>query len=370
MRTLALIRKEFVQFWRDPALVAVVLWCFTLDVYLCVKGFSMDLKDYPVAIYNRDGSPVSQALVDCLHAPEFRVRAYISDDEEYDRLLATGRALLVLEIPKDFTKRLARGEAAPVQAVLDGTNSNSAAMALANIQAIFAQPRLKFLDTPGPKYVPAELISFRPRLWFNPNLDNAWFVSFSQLCSEITMVAILLPAAALVREKEYGTVEQLLVSPLRPWQIMLSKIVPMILLVLVFATLCLFAIVGPAFDFYPRGSLAMYVLATGVYVGACAGLGMLLATIARSLSQVLMLLITVLVPIMFLSGTWSPPEAMPPVVSWVTKVSPLSYYLEIGYGVFFKGWSFEQGLEYLGKLAIFSAGLFIVGSTRISRQLG
>jgi ABC-2 type transport system permease protein len=370
MRLFALVKKEFLQFWRDPALVAVVLWCFSLDVYLCARGFSLEVNNYPIAIYNRDGTQLSNRLVSYLHTPEYRIVANITNDLENERILLTGKALLVLEIPADFSKNLARGQKADVLVSIDGTNSNSAAMGLANIQAIFAQAKIKFLDKPVPKFLPTELIAFKPRLWFNPNLDSSWFVAFSQLCSEITMVAILLPAAALVREKEYGTIEQLLVSPLRPWQVMLSKIIPMILLVLVFSTLCIYAILGPAFGFYPRGSLTMFILATAIYVGACAGLGMLLATAAKNLSQVLLLLVTAMVPIMFLSGTWTPPEAMPPVVSWFTHVSPLSYYLQIGYGVFFKGWDFNQGLDILGKLMIISGGLFVLGCARITRQLG
>ncbi len=367
---MALVKKEFFQFCRDPALVAVVLWCFTLDIYLCARGFSLDLNNYPIATYNRDGSRLSEEFLSYLHAPEYRTVAKITNDQEYDEILAKGKALTLISIPNGFSKKLAKNQPAEVQVMIDGTNSNSASMALANIQAIFSQTQLKFIDRPGNKQVPAELISIRPRLWFNPNLDSSWFVAFSELCSEVTMVAILLPAAALVREKEYGTVEQLLVSPLKPWQIMLSKIIPMIILVLIFSSLCLYAILGPIFNFYPLGSLMTFLTATAIYVGACAGLGMLLATMAKNLSQVLLMLVTAMVPIMFLSGTWTPPEAMPTVIRWFPKVSPLSYYLEIGYGVFFKGWDFKQGLGLLGWLMVFSGGLFLFGSTRISRQLG
>ncbi|MFA5864897.1 MAG: ABC transporter permease [Phycisphaerae bacterium] len=370
MRTLALVRKEFLQFWRDPALVAVVLWCFSLDIYLVARGFSMEIKNYPVAILNRDDSQLSENLISYLRAPEFRIVAHITTDQEFDRMLSTGEALLVLEIPKNFSRKLARGQPADVLVALDGTNSNTASMALAHIQTIFSQAKIKFLDQPHSRSIPDQIISLRPRLWFNPNLDGTWFTAFSELCSEITMVAILLPAAALVREKEYGTIEQLLVSPLKPWQIMLSKIIPMIILVLVVTTLCLYAILGPVFDFYPIGSLTTFLVATAIYVGACAGLGMLLATAAKNLSQVLLMLVTAMVPIMFLSGTWSPPEAMPPIIRWFTKISPLSYYLEIGYGVFFKGWDFSQSLVYMIKLLIFSGGLFILGTSRMSRQLG
>jgi ABC-2 type transport system permease protein len=370
MRTLALMKKEVLQFWRDPALVAVVMWCFTVDVYMYARGFSMDANNYPVAVYNLDGSQLSEELLADLRGPEYRIVARVESETELDEVLKTGRALMVIVIPEDFSKKLARNEPADVQVMIDGTNSNSASMALANIQMIFSNSQIKFLDVPRPKYVRTELISLRPRLWFNPNLDSTWFMAFSELCSEITMVAILLPAAALVREKEYGTVEQLLVSPLRPSQIMLSKIVPMIVLVLIFTSLCLYAILGPAFNFYPRGSLGTFLLATAIYVGACAGLGMLLATVAKNLSQVLLMLVTAMVPIMFLSGTWSPPEAMPPVIRWFPKISPLFYYLEIGYGVFFKGWNFAQAVNQLGWLMVFSAGMFIFGSSRIRKQLG
>jgi ABC-2 type transport system permease protein len=370
MRTLALVKKEFLQFWRDPALVAVVLWCFSLDVYLCARGFSLEVNNYPIAIYNLDGSQLSEDLLGYLHEPEYRIVARIKSDREMDDILKTGKALTVLVIPSDFTRKLAKNQPADVQVMIDGTNSNSASMALANITSIFSQASIKFVNQPKKANQIAELISLQPRLWFNPNLDSKRFMSFSELCSEITMVAILLPAAALVREKEYGTIEQLLVSPLRAWQVMLSKIIPMIVLVLVFSVLCIYAILGPSFGFYPIGSLRLFMAATAIYVGACAGLGMLLATIAKNLSQVLLLLVTAMVPIMFLSGTWTPPEAMPPIISWFPKISPLSYFLEIGYGVFFKGWDFLQGIKLLGWLMVFSTGMFILGSARITRQLG
>jgi ABC-2 type transport system permease protein len=370
MRILALIKKEFLQIWRDPALMGVILWCFTLDVYMYARGFSLDSSNYPIAVYNLDGSDLSQDLLSYLHEPDYRTVTNIHSETEFDEILSTGRALMVLVVPKDFSRKLARNEPADIQVMIDGTNSNSASMALANVQAIFSQAKIKFLDKPGSKYVASELISLRPRLWFNPNLDSTWFMAFSELCSEVTMVAILLPAAALVREKEYGTVEQLLVSPLKPWHIMLSKIIPMIILVLTFTTLCLYAILGPAFDFYPIGSLGTFLLATAIYVGACAGIGMVLATAAKNFSQVLLMLVTAMVPIMFLSGTWTPPEAMPAIISWFPKVSPLAYYLEIGYGVFFKGWGLSMAANHLGWLMVISGGLFVFGSSRIRKQLG
>ncbi len=370
MRTFALIKKELLQFSRDPALVAVVLWCFSLDVYLCARGFSVELKNYPIAIRNLDGSQMSLSLIDHILPPQFRIIGIINSDRESDELLTTGRAQMVIEIDKDFTRDIARGKAGKIQVLVDGTNSNMAAMALAHIQSICNTVKLKFIRRPLSQAGAARYIKFTPIYWFNRNLNGSWFVGLSELCSEITMVAILLPAAALVREKEYGTIEQLLVSPLHSWQIMLSKIIPMTFLVLLFTTLCLFAILMPVFNLYPKGSIVAYWVATAIYIGACSGLGMLLATVAKNLSQVLLMLIAAMVPIMFLSGTWTPPEAMPLVVRWFTYISPLSYYLEISNGIFFKGWAFVQSLHQLVWLMIFSGGLFLIGSSRISRQLG
>ncbi|MFQ5626741.1 MAG: ABC transporter permease, partial [Methyloligellaceae bacterium] len=181
-------------------------------------------------------------------------------------------------------------------------------------------------------------------------------------------VAILLPAAATVREKEYGTIEIMLVSPLRTWEIMLAKIIPMAGISLVFTLISVFAVLGAGFGVYPTGSLGVFLVATAIYVYACCGLGMLLATFAKNLSQVILILITVFVPIVFLSGTWTPPEAMPVGLQWFTYVSPLSYYLDISTGVFFRGWGWHESLAYLAMLSLLGAILFLVGTRRLGRQ--
>jgi len=367
MRTPALMKKEFLHFWRDPALMLMVLWAFTADVYLCAGGFSLDIKRFPVAVYDLDRSQSSTALIEHLRLPRFRIVRYIDDAREIDELLSSGKALMVIAIDDDFSKRLARGESAPVQVILDGTNSHSAALALAHVTSTFSQ-------LPGKSTVVEHLrsgtppVALRLRIWFNENMESSWFVGLSELFSVITLVAILLPAAALVREKEYGTVEQLLVSPLHPWQIMLSKIIPMMILVLAFTCLCLFAILGAGYNVYPQGSLMVFLLATAIYVGACSGLGMLLATLAKNLSQVILMLTTAIVPIMFLSGTWTPPEAMPSWLRWFTHVSPLSYYLEIGTGIFFRGWGFRHSAEPLMWLTILGGVLFLVGTSRVGKE--
>lgn len=369
MRTMALIRKEFLHFWRDPILMVVVLWAFTMDVYLTATGFSLDIQAFPLAIYDMDQTKASETLLNELRPPKFRVVEMIHSEGRIDELLLSGKALMVVVVPKGFSESLARGESAKVQALLDGTNSNSAGLAMTQITNLFMRCQLKNVQTIDmqAKYLP---IRMKSRVEFNPNMQVAWFVGLTEMCSSITLVAMLLPAAALVREKEYGTIEQLLVSPLRPWQITLSKIVPMMLLVIASTGLCLYAVLGAAFSVYPQGPMWFYLLSTGMYVAACSGLGMLIATFAKNLSQVMLMLTTTLVPVQFLSGSWTPIEAMPASVQWFTHLSPLYYFLDIGLGIFFKGWGVEEGLVPFFWLTVLGGSLFVFGTTRVGKQFG
>lgn len=367
MRILALMKKEFLQFRRDPALLLIVLWAFTLDIYFAGSGPALVIRNFPVAVYDQDASQASVSFIEQLHKPRFRIVHLLTDPGRINQLLDTGEALMVIVIDSDFSRDIARGTGGKIQVLLDGTNSTSASMALAHLSQIakqFRPPlqinRARSDDQP---------ISARLRVLFNPNLEASWSTSLSELFSVITMVAILLPAAAMVREKQYGTIEQLLVGPLHPWQIMVAKIIPMAIIVVAFTAMSVYLVLGGCFGFYPRGSLALFLAVTAIYVFAAAGLGMLIATAAKNLSQVILMLLPCLVPILFLSGTWTPPEAMHPAVRWITHVSPLSYYLEIGNGIFFRAATLSEIVEPLIALVILGAAVFLFGATRLTRQL-
>lgn len=366
MRIPALIKKEFLQFWRDPILLMMVLWAFTADVYLCARNFSFDIRNFPVAVYDLDKSVASASLISHLRRPRFRMVGTIERESQIEELLSSGAALMVIVIESDFSRRLARGEPGEVQVLVDGTNSSSAGQALGQVTEIFSRVKLKgFADDRA-----EPTVVLRSRIWFNPNVISSWSVGLTELYGVITMMAILLPAAALVREKERGTIEQLLVGPLRPWQIMVSKIVPMMILVMGFSGLSLVAVLGAGFGLYAAGWLWVFLLATGIYVYACSGLGMVLASLAGNLSQVMLMLIMVLVPILFLSGTWAPAEAMPVGIRWFAHISPLAYFHSIGMGVFFKGWHLADALEPMFWLIVLGSGLFLVGSSRVGREFG
>jgi ABC-2 type transport system permease protein len=209
----------------------------------------------------------------------------------------------------------------------------------------------------------------RVRVLYNPSLREAWGQSLDMLLMAVTLISLLLPAAFMVREKEQGTIEQLLVSPLRPWEITASKIIPMVVLV-VLTTMASLAVLARAFDLPVRGSLTLFAAATALAVFSMSGISLLIATVSRTLPGALLLAFMVVIPIQFLSGSTTPVEAMPAWQYYLTLLSPQRYYLNIGYTILLKG----AGLSVLWKdfigLAVVGAGLFVLGVRRFQRQFG
>jgi ABC-2 type transport system permease protein len=213
------------------------------------------------------------------------------------------------------------------------------------------------------KSVAMPMLIDQHRIWYNQNQNEAWFMSISELLTVITVLAMMLPAAAAVREKERGTIEQLLVSPLTPTQIMLPKVVAMILVILLGTALSVGLILHGVFHIPMKGSLTLFFAVTALYSFAMSGLGLFVATLSRNLAQAAMLTILIMMPILLLSGAWTPPEAMPPVIRQAMYISPLYYYIEMSYDILLKGaglkilWDSLFGLTLLGSL-VFSFGVW------------
>lgn len=369
-RLSALIRKEFLQLWRDSAILFLILYAFTADIYLAAQAYNLEVKSYPVAVCDRDGSARSRELAARFREPTFLTRR-VFDEGRLTRGLETGEFLMAVVIPEDFARRLAKGEQARVQILCDGTNAYATTIALAwagqivaGFGAEVALERLQMPERRLAKVLPA--VESRTRLLYNPNANHVWFSCLSELLSMMTLLAILLPAAALVREKEYGTVEQLLVTPLRGAEILISKIAPMVAVIVLFTFIAVFSILRPVYEVPLLGSVALFFAATGCYVFAAAGLGLLVATVSRNQPEALLTTIVVMMPILFLSDIFSPVEDMPAAVEALSVVSPLGYYIRIAYAVFFKGaglgllWRDFLLLAGLGGL-LFAAASYLVG---------
>lgn len=360
-RLQAMTWKELLQLMRDPILLVFVLYAFSADIYNAASGVSFQLNNAALVLFDLDRSAASRELAGRFMPPEFRWAGAITHASQGQKMLDDGKAMAVLDIPPDFSERLARGDTASVQMQIDASNSVQGFLAAVDATQIVARygleqtaQRLGVGVGGAGGNLDAPLINNQTRVWFNPNQNDAWFMGISELLNVITLFSMLLPAAAMVREKERGTIEQLLVSPLSPWQIMIPKIVAMVAVILGGTALGLFGILVPVFAVPVAGSLLLFFVLTTLYVSTLAGIGILIATMTRNMAQAGMMVILIIAPMMFLSGAWTPPEAMPALMRLGMYVSPLYYYINASYGILMKG----AGISVLWHMF---AGIFLIG---------
>ena len=358
--------KELLQLGRDPLLLVAIVYLFTIDIYM-TGGVNIQLNDAMVAVHDADHSMASRELIYRFRSPYFKLRGEILDEHEGTRLLDRGEALLVLDIPPRFQHDLIQGKPTNVQAQVDTSNTTLGSLASSYAGQIIGRysfdMALERMGLTEESLAEIPLLADQHRVWYNPNQTDSWFMSISEMLTVITILAIMLPAAAAVREKERGTIEQLLVSPLTPIQILLSKVISMTMVILLGTAVSVSLVLGPVFHIPIKGSLPLFFAVTALYTFTTSGLGLFIATLSRNLAQVAMLTILIIMPMLLLSGSWTPPEAMPAGLRQAMYLSPLYYYIEMCYGILLKGtgvallWDSLLGLILLG-IMIFGFGVW------------
>jgi ABC-2 type transport system permease protein len=367
-RLTAMIRKECSQLFRDWPILLFVIWAFTGGVYTGGHGMGADLRDYPVLVLDLSRSAESRELISRFRAPYFKIVGYAGSDAEVVRGLDAGRASLAIVIPPEFERRAHRG-GARFQVISDGSQSMSATIAGAHIASIAGRYSVELLQARlgGAGQARLPHVDARVRIEYNPNLVESWFSGLLEVLNHVTMISMLLAAAAMVREREQGTLEHLLVSPLRPWELFAAKVVPVVALVPLAALGSVYGIVHGVFGTPIRGSVALFYVVTVVHVFALASLGLAVAMLARNLGQAMLLLLLILYPMMLLSGAFTPPESMGPLMRYGGLVSPVRHYVDFGYQVLFKG----NGLAYVWPdvvgILVLGVVLFAISIRRFAR---
>jgi ABC-2 type transport system permease protein len=366
--------KELFQLGRDAILLLFVLYLFTGDVALAASGITLTLNHAVTVVVDGDHSAASRALIERFRPPYFQVHEEVAGAKEGVRLLDRGDAMVVLDVPPQFERDLLRRLPAAVQMQVDATNSVDGLLAAGYGAEIVGQygleTGLRRAGLTPQSLLTAPVINEEHRVWFNPDENESWTDAINELLLIVTFLAILLPAAALVREKERGTVEQLLVAPLTPFQIMFPKVLAMTVMILAGTALSVFGILEPLFHVPARGSLPLFFAVTALYAFTTAGLGLLAATVARNLAQTGLLTIFIAVPMMFLSGTLTPPEALPAWMQMLMRLSLLTYYITISFGVFLKGAGVDVLWPSIAAMAALGAAIFGAGLWRFRRQFG
>lgn len=365
MRLLGLLYKETIQFSRDRVILILVLWLYTAEVVLCAYALTFDVKNLPLGVLDLDRSAASRRLVDGFTATDaFRLVGQPQGARAAAGWLESGHAMLVLVVPEGFERGLHRGDPPRLQLLLEGSNSATAAIARSYaLQVIerFLAPWAAARGVTAGGAVPVV------RVWYNPNQTFAYFMVLSMIALAALMVAMIHPAASIVREKEAGTIEQLLVTPIRTGELFLAKTVPTLVLGLlaVFPSLLIVWWFGVPL----RGSLWLFLALTALFLLSAIALGVLVAAFARTLQQALLLAFFALVPLMFLSGTLVPVESMPEFLQYLSAASPLRYYMDIILGVFLKGAGMAELWRQALALVAIGAVLYAAAAVVFRRQL-
>ena len=370
-RVWAAIRKELLQFSRDWMLLALIAFIYTADVVICTYALSFEVKHLKLVVYDQDQSQLSRNLLERFTVTDYFGQLFpVSNRKEIDRLLDEGKADMALLIPPGFSGNVARRAPTEVQIILSGVNSNtaSAARGYANIiiEGFSRQMIKESLSKQGSVAKIPEIIS-SIRIWYNPELRFRYFMVISMIVVAGLMIGVITTCASLVREKESGTIEQLMVTPLRQYEVVLAKAVPTFVtgMVMLLPSLGVAALFGVPME----GSFSLFFLASAIFLLAAMAIGFFISTFARNLQQALLISFFVLFPLMFLSGTIVPVESMPLAMQYLSLLSPVRYYIEIALGVLLKGVGWTLLWPKLLALAAYAAVLLYWSLRRLRRRM-
>ena len=358
--------KELRSLVRDPMLLVLILWSFTGSVYSASTATPETLNKAPIGIVDQDRSPLSTRIVDAFFPPHFIPPALISP-AEMDARMDAGLDTFALNIPPGFQRDVLAGRSPALQLNVDATRMSQAFTGNAYIQAIVGGEVDAFLQGRRSRTTPSVDLAVRTR--FNPNLNKSWFGAVVQLINQVTMLSIILTGAALIREREHGTIEHLLVMPVTPFQIMTSKIWSMGLVVLLASGLSLWLVVQGLLAVPTQGSVALFLAGTAVHLFATTCMGIFLATIGRSMPQFGLLLMLVLLPLQMLSGGSTPREAMPQFVQVAMLAAPTTHFVLLGQGILFRGAGLSAIWPQFVALAVIGAALFALSLARFRRTI-
>ena len=359
--------KELWSLLRDPTMLVLIVYVFTVGVYTAATAMPDTLHNAPIAIVDEDNSPLSQRIISAFYPPQFNPPLLITP-HEMDRGMDAGRYTFVLNIPPNFQRDVLAGRTAEVQLNVDATRMSQAFSGNAYVQQIVLAEVTEFTQRyRGSQALPVELAL---RMRFNPVQEKTWFGSFMKVINNVTMLSIILTGAALIREREHGTIEHLLVMPVTPTEIMLAKVWSMALVVLLAASVSLLLVVQGLLRVPMGGSIALFLAGASLHLFATTSMGIFMATLARSMPQFGLLLVLTLIPLQLLSGGTTPRESMPELVQDLMLAAPTTHFVELGQAILYRGAGIDvvwpQFLALLGIGAVF----FAVALGRFRRTIG
>jgi ABC-2 type transport system permease protein len=360
-------RKELVSLRHDLVMVLLIVYGFTGMVYIPAVGSGIEVRNASVAVVDEDGSTLSHRLADALPQPWFQPPVSLAP-AQIDAAMDAGRFTFVVDIPPRFQADVLAGRRPALQINVDATHMSQAGVGSGYLQEIFRAEIERWLKTHDITR-PEDPVEAVIRVRYNPNLYSHWFLGVMMMINVITLLAVVLSGAALIREREHGTLEHLLVMPLTPAEIMLAKVWSNAVIVVVAATLSLVFVIGGLLETPLRGSLPLFTLATFVYVFAVTAIGIFLATIARSMPQLGLLSVPVVFPMVILSGNTTPFDSMPPAIQTIMQASPSTHFVNVAQAIIYRGAGWEFVWQELAIVAGIGLLFFVGALLRLRRSL-
>ena len=358
--------KELWSLVRDPMMLILIAYTFTVSIYVAATAMKETLNKAPIAIVDEDGSPLSKRIGSAFYPPRFMPPAMISLSA-MDAGMDAGDYTFVLDIPPDFQRDVLAGKSPAMQLNVDATRMSQAFSGSSYVQQMAMGEVTEFVQRyRGSSPLPVEL-AMRAR--FNPNLEESWFGALMELINNVTMLSIILTGAALIREREHGTIEHLLVMPVTPAEIMLAKIWAMGLVVLLAATGALVVVVQKVLQVPIEGSVALFLAGAALHLFATNSMAIFMATLARSMPQFGMLAMLILLPLQLLSGNATPRESMPHFVQNVMMFAPTTHFVSLGQAILFRGAGLSVVWPQFLTLAAIGGTFFVIALTRFRKTI-
>jgi ABC-2 type transport system permease protein len=371
-RLYSLIRKEFIQIFRDPRTLALIIVMPIMQLFLLGYAATTDVRNISLAVWDQNQTAQSRALLDAFRAADyFRIAYAVRSQDEMRALIEEGRARAALIIPPDYDRRLLQGDA-QVSMIMDGSDASVGATALSVARLIGQSYATKVLQDQSARLGRAAGVTppleVRTQVWYNPDLVSAYFMIPGVIGQILYMITTILTATAVVRERERGTIEQLIVTPIRSWELMVGKILPYVMLA--FVEVIEVLIIGHWWFKVPvRGDLSLIMLTSGLLLLSSLGIGLFASTIAHTQQEAMLTVMMTMLPSIFLSGFFFPIEAMPKFLQLVSYAIPLRYYLVIIRSLMLKGVGAAAIQNQIIPLALFGILIMAAAVTRFRKTL-
>lgn len=358
--------KELWSLWREPVMLILIIYVFTVSIYSAATAMPEVLHNSVIAIVDEDQSPLSARITSAFYPPQFQPPILIPHPE-IDPGMDAGRFTFALTIPPNFQRDLLAGKTTDIQLNVDATRMSQAFSGSGYIQQIVAAEVQEFLTRHRAEA--AQPVSLALRMRFNPTLEPAWFGSVMEIVNSVTLLSIILTGAALIREREHGTIEHLLVMPVTPAEIMIAKVWSMGLVVLLATAMSMTLVVRGAIGVPIQGSLPLFFCGVALSLFATTSMGIFMATVARSMPQFGLLLVLTIIPMQLLSGGSTPRESMPDLVQDIMLAAPTTHFVRLSQAILYRGAGMDAVWPSFLALFLIGAALFVLSLRRFRKTL-